>query len=242
MKRWLHVAMRVVVGLALLTAWSALMKFILDHRGSYLSATLAVPAQFLMLAGGALLLWGFASWVEQRELEPIRQRGTEIRQRLGAQRQPEVFDTVQLGLNQLEEYYTINKGQARNSFRFSILAVVAGLGTVLGGVWLFYLKKLDAPFAAVSAMAGIVLQFIGGAGFYLYNKSIEQLSHFHDRLIRMQETMLAVALCEQIKDDNRRESLKERMVLELVAATHGAVASGPREPLKDAAKAGPVSR
>jgi hypothetical protein len=194
-----------------------------------------------MICGGGLLISAFADWVEQRELGPIRHQGTEIRQRLAAQRQPDVFDTVQLGLNQLEEYYTINKGQARDSFRFSILAVVAGLVTVLGGIWLFYLKKLDAPFAAVSAVTGVMLQFIGGVGFYLYKKSVEQLGHFYDRLVRMQETMLAVALCEQIKDDSRKESLKERMVLELLTATQAAGVGAPREPLQDPAKAAPAS-
>lgn len=242
MRILLQALVRVAGGLALLIAYSVLTKFLLDHQGTYLSAVLTIPAVILPIGGGALLFSGVFAWMDRHELEPIRQRGTEIRNRLGSQPQPDVFNTVQLGLNQLEEYYIINKRQARSSFRFSIFAVLAGLATVLGGIWLFYLKKLDAPLTAISTATGILLQFVGGAGFYLYNKSIEQLGHFYDRLIRMQETMLAVALCEQISDEDRKNAVKERMVFELLAGSQAVGGSGPLEPPKGRAQAGQAAR
>src|SRR5262245_27727954 len=56
-----------------------------------------------------VLLGGAVSWLEGRaartEVEPIRKEREEIRDRIRL-KQPDIFDTVQLNLNQLEEYYT----------------------------------------------------------------------------------------------------------------------------------------
>jgi hypothetical protein len=80
------------------------------------------------------------------ELDRLRAEREEIKQRLASEqgarpdrgRADDIFGTIQLSLNQLTEYYTINKSQARNSFRFSVFAVVVGLATFISGVWLFY--------------------------------------------------------------------------------------------------------
>ena len=50
------------------------------------------------------------------ELEPIRQERMAIEERLSHKAEPDIFDTIQLNLNQLNEYYVINKSQARRSF------------------------------------------------------------------------------------------------------------------------------
>src|SRR5712664_2646079 len=113
------------------------------------------------------------------ELRPIRKEREEIRQRIEHDPAANVLNTIQLGLNQITEYYTINKSQARKSFSFSVFAVVMGLVTLIGGVWLFYFGKTpNVGLAALSGIGGLLLQFIGGASFYIYNKSLAQLNYF----------------------------------------------------------------
>ena len=41
------------------------------------------------------------------------------------------MDKIDLGLNQLEEYYVINKNQARNSFHISLFAIIVGFLTIV---------------------------------------------------------------------------------------------------------------
>ncbi len=151
------------------------------------------------------------------ELEPIRKEREEIRQRIERDPSANVLNTIELGLNQITEYYTINKSQARNSFAFSVFAVVTGLVTLVGGAWLFYFGKYpNSQLATLSSIGGILLQFIGGASFYIYNKSLVQLNYFYDKLLRMQDTMLSIQLCNQLDDKSRQSEIRERLILEIL--------------------------
>jgi hypothetical protein len=151
------------------------------------------------------------------ELQPIREERKEIRDRIGQESVPNIFDTIQLGLNQITEYYTINKGQARKSFTFSVFAVISGLLTLIGGIWLFYFGATpNLQLTALTGIGGLLLQFIGGASFYIYNKSLEQLNYFFDKLIRVQDTMLSIQLCNDISDPSRRDVIRERLILQIL--------------------------
>jgi len=158
----------------------------------------------------------------ERELVQLRIERDEIRQRLAEGRSEEdkkeenVFGTIQLSLNQITEYYTINKSQARNSFRFSVFAIVAGLATLIGGIWLFYLGETpDTELTIITGISGVLIEFIGGAYFYLYNKSLKQLNFFYEKLVKMQDTMLAIQLTESMSEEKEAE-LKERLIEKLM--------------------------
>ncbi len=136
----------------------------------------------------------------QIELQSLREERKRITERLAETPKPDILDTIQLSLNQLNEYYTINKSQARNSFTFSVFAIVVGLGTLLGGIWIFYLRETPKiELTAITSIAGVLTQFIGGAYFYLYRRSQEQLNFFFAQLVKMQDTMLSVKLCEEVQ-------------------------------------------
>ena len=128
-----------------------------------------------------------------------------------------MLDTIQLSLNQLTEYYAINKSQARSSFSFSVFAVIVGLATLIGGIWFFYLtEKQNIQLAAISGIAGALIQFIGGAYFYLYRRSLDQLNYFFNQLVKMQDTMLSIRLCEQIASEEKKNELREKVILTLL--------------------------
>lgn len=155
--------------------------------------------------------------VLQLELESLHEERKRITERLAETPKPDILDTIQLSLNQLNEYYSINKSQARNSFTFSVFAIVIGLATLVGGIWIFYFR--DSPrvdLAAITSIAGVLTQFIGGAYFYLYRRSQEQLNFFFEQLVKMQDTMLSVKLCEQVSPPERQVELREKIVLTLL--------------------------
>lgn len=167
------------------------------------------------------------------EIDALRRERAELRARLDAeatskhQGPADVLDTIRLSLNQLTEYYTINKGQAKSSFRASMGAMVVGLLTILVGIWIFYTGPGgDVKVAVIAGIAGILAEFIAGAYFYLYNRSLTQLNYFYDKLTAMQDTMLAIRLCDTLPEP-RATASKERLIEVLM--TPGRIAT-PKAP------------
>jgi hypothetical protein len=164
----------------------------------------------------------FAGSSINADLERLRQEREELKKRVEAEpsKKSDVFDSIQLSLNQLTEYYTINKGQARSSFRSSVFAIVLGLGTLVSGIWFFYFHQGNVQLAALSGISGVLIQFIGGAYFVLYRKSLEQLNFFYESLLTTQDTMLAIQLAEQL-DDGPREQVYEKIIMVLMSRKRG---------------------
>lgn len=198
---------------------------------------LLLPAVFVSIAAFLVTLLSFTSIrlkvsTVDSELDAIRREREEIEMRLNEMRsvQPkqteDIFDTVRLSLNQITEYYTINKSQARNSFRASLFAVVAGLLTIVGGVWIFYFQPHpDIKLTLISGIAGLLAEFIGAAYFNLHNKSLSQLNYFYEALVQMQNTMLAVKLCENLPEERATE-LREKLIMTLIGLTPSSVENG----------------
>lgn len=221
LRLWVTVLSTIVVALAL-TIWATAPIFF--HPDLVPDIRQAAPGVAVMAGVGLFLaLISFTSVRIQGggsariEVESLREERHRIQQRLAEQPKPDILDTIQLSLNQLSEYYAINKSQARNSFRFSVFAVVVGLATLIGGIWLFYLtENQNIQLTAISGIAGALIQFIGGAYFYLYRKSLDQLNYFFSQLVKMQDTMLSVRLCEQIEPEDRQAELREKVILTLL--------------------------
>ena len=154
------------------------------------------------------------------ELNEIKRERENIKERISHAPEVDIFDTVQLGLNQLTEYYTINKSQARNSFRFSIFAIVLGLITIVGGIWIFYFR--DTPnlqLATISSISGTLIESIGALYFFIYKKSLEQLNYFYDKLIETQNIMLAVTLAERMENEEKKAEIREKIIISLLPVT-----------------------
>ncbi len=151
------------------------------------------------------------------DIASIREERKEIKRRI-SQSPKDVVGTIQLSLNQLTEYYAINKNQARNSFGWSIFAIVLGLITLISGIWIFYLQSnSNLQVAVITSLAGVLAEFIGAAYFYLYVKSINQLNFFFAQLIRLQDTMLAIKLMEDIKDDNKQDEMRKKLITAIMS-------------------------
>jgi predicted HTH transcriptional regulator len=44
--------------------------------------------------------------------------------------------------------------------------------------------------------------------FYLYNKSLQQINRFHDRLVAMQQTSMSFLASSLVVDENKRDDAK----------------------------------
>lgn len=132
-------------------------------------------------------------------------------------RAPDFMDVIDDHLTHLLEYYVINKAQAKNSFRASTTAVFIGFLTIVAGIWLSYYGMLTNNTALyISVLAGVILQFVGGAYFYLYNRSLIQLNFFFSRLALMQDTVLSIHLTNQIPEGPERNRVLEKLIFLIV--------------------------
>lgn len=143
----------------------------------------------------------------------------------------DLFDAnLELNLNQLREYYVINKSQARSSFRMGVTAVLLGLIAILVGVGLIYAGggKNHIGVAIATAVAGLLGQFIGGSCFYLFNKAQDQSVHYYDRLTELQGTLLAVQLAGSITELEIADSTRQQIVFALIKASPQTMSSKSR--------------
>jgi predicted transporter len=66
--------------------------------------------------------------------------------------------------------------------------------------------------AYISAGSGILMEFIAGVFFYLYNRTIRQLKDYHDSLIAVQNILLSFKIVGDTKDQAKQASLMELML------------------------------
>lgn len=122
----------------------------------------------------------------------------------------DVSAIVLLNMAKLDEYYALNKSQARNSFLASIVAVSIGFVVLV-----FSIRYSQGSRIVPGAISGVLLQFIGGAFFVMYNKSLDQLNFFYGKLVRLQDTMLAVQQCELL-NPRTRDRVREILIVALI--------------------------
>jgi len=153
----------------------------------------------------------------ETEIEKLNLERAEIIHKIEGKKELEIFDTIQLSLNQLNEYYTINKAQAKSSFRFSIFIIVFGLATIVIGIWIFYLNAIpNINLTALTGISGILLEFIGGAYFFMYKRSLEQVNFFFAQLIKIQDTMLSINLAKNIGSKEKETEMTEKIITSLL--------------------------
>lgn len=128
----------------------------------------------------------------------------------------DIFHTIQLSLNQLNEYYTINKSQAKRSFQFSMFSIVIGLATIICGIWFIYYGNKNVELSVIVTTSGTLLEFVGGAYFLMYKKSMTQVNFFFGQLIKIQDTMLAINLAKDIKQENKSDDVTEKIIKSLL--------------------------
>jgi protein-S-isoprenylcysteine O-methyltransferase Ste14 len=194
------------------------MQFLVDYRFStgfiilFLIFIIVFFCFFIFLA-----ISRFTSQEDQKVVK-LKQERIAIQEKISEKTASNnIIDIIQLNLNQLDEYYTINKTQARNSFYTSLFLIFLGFFTITVAIVISLSNpSLNIGIPVISGISGVLLQFIGGANFFIYSKTIEQVNRFYNNLIKTQDTMLAIELCRQIDDEEKRRNLIERVVIDLL--------------------------
>lgn len=95
----------------------------------------------------------------------------------------------------LEGYVAQTRVQAEQSFRLARIIASTGFAILAVGIVLaVYLSLVGRPTleaAYLTAISGVLTEFISGVFFYLYNRTLQQINRFHDKLVGMQQTSMA---------------------------------------------------
>ena len=125
----------------------------------------------------------------------------------------DVFKYVLLiNISALEGYVAQTRIQAAQSFRLSqIVAIIGFILIAVGvgmGIYLSINGKETLDIAYLASAAGILTEFISGVFFYLYNKTLQQINRFHDKLVAMQQTSMSFLASSLVTDEGKRDDAK----------------------------------
>lgn len=191
-----------------------------------------LPASLFAIANGvgaiALLgvayssvdLMSFSGKVrDEAEIDRIYREREVIDEESGGAASGDISYSIRASLNELREYYVINKAQGRKSFGFSVTAIAIGFILITSGIAALIIdRSTNITVPVIASVAGLLSQFIGATSFYLYRKTLDQLNHYFRQLTDMQRIMLAIKLAEEASEPASQDGLRQIIVASLVAS------------------------
>lgn len=215
--KWLSVAVGVV--LIAISLWLGIQPSI--ESGLQLISTPPVGAMLPLVAGGFLLYLcalagpGYEVFVaEAPEAQEVKIAQEKVEQ------SPTLQAMLELDSKRLAEYYAINQSQARWSFFWAVVAFVVGFGTILAGIWQFYLNEetRNVNMAWLTTIAGVVTNAISGMFLYLYNQIHGRSLYYYNQLARVQLMGVAIHLAETHAEEAEKVKSRNKIITEVLNA------------------------
>lgn len=117
-------------------------------------------------------------------------------------------------------YHNVVLDQAKRSFRWALVAAMAGFAFYLAAV-IFVLLRQPESIAIISVISGALIQVISGINFYLYGRTSAQLADFQSRLDRSQRFLLANSVCEGLEGEHKQQARAALVNVIAVSPEHG---------------------
>lgn len=123
----------------------------------------------------------------------------------------------------MEQYYQLVRVQTEKSYRLTQGAALVGFVLLVSGIALGFRSGTVDAIAGLMVAVGALVEFISAVMFWIYNKTVTQLNEYHERLVNVQDTMLALKVAQIVKDDKVKD---ETMAYLTRALTKGPIAEG----------------
>jgi hypothetical protein len=128
------------------------------------------------------------------------------------------FDSlVTINVENLAEYYSLVKVHTNNSFRASLFVGIIGFSLIVVGVIASFGGVDKATPATIAAVSGVIVEFISGVFFYLYNRTVRELKEYHDSLLSVQNVLLSFKLVNDTEDATAKKDMTMQMCQFLLA-------------------------
>ena len=108
----------------------------------------------------------------------------------------------------IKRYHQDVHRDAQRLFRWALLVTGTGLPFFLVSVSLGILRQ-PTNGVAFSFLSGVVIEGIAVIQFWLYSRLQNQLEHFHERMDRTQQCLLANSICEHLEGDLKASTQTE---------------------------------
>jgi cytochrome c oxidase subunit IV len=105
-------------------------------------------------------------------------------------------------VEKLREFYESTLVQQKVSFWASVVASSVGLLAVIIALVAYFSNPGNLSESVVLGVAGVLAQFISAAFFYMHNKSTAQVYAGFEKLVKLQDTQLAVSLISRMSEKN----------------------------------------
>jgi hypothetical protein len=112
----------------------------------------------------------------------------------------ETTDTNNQFVSKLQDFYDTGQFQQKVSFWVSIVAVTIGFIVILFSIYIFLTNPEKIKESVLLGVAGVISEFIAAAFFYIHNKNLTQLNTYFEKLIKLQDTQLAISLVEKMNE------------------------------------------
>ena len=150
--------------------------------------------------------------------EPVMYHAAEkAMERLSNTPKDDVKGTAASQIELLSRFYDLSLSQAQRSFRWALAAGIVGL--VFFMLAIVFMLMTNQATANVALIGGGIIQFISAINFYLYNKTLSQLTLFQGRLETTQRFLLANSLTESLGDELRDQTRAE-LIRKLAHSQH----------------------
>lgn len=128
-----------------------------------------------------------------------------------------------INISALDGYVAQTRIQAQQSFQLSKIVAIIGfviLSIAIGlSIYLTMAGNTNLNAAYLGGVAGIITEFIAGVFFYLYNKTLQQINLFHDKLVMMQQTSMSYIATGLVSDQAKKDQAKIDLSNKLIENT-----------------------
>lgn len=158
------------------------------------------------VGGGVTRPGYFGGFMQQVRQEPISKAADAALKQLTEVKTDDVKGIAASQISLLSRFYDLSLDQAGRSFRWALVASIIGLIFFLAAIGFQMMGSENSQLATVTLIGGALIEFIAGINFYLYGKTLSQLTLFQGRLEVTQRFLLANSLCESLSADYKDEA------------------------------------
>ena len=121
--------------------------------------------------------------------------------------------SLKMSYKYLDQYYAQTKDQANKGFFITSGVTIAGAFLLFIGIICMFIEKTYA--SKITIASGVIVEFISAIMFYLYNRTVQSMGNYHDKLFLSQNVAMALKISDSLSDD-KRDDIKSQIVKELI--------------------------
>lgn len=173
------------------------------HIGDYIIAVII----WLFISSAFIIVWNLLN-----ELKITKYKRKIVNEEINDITTKDVFEnSLQMSHKYLEQYYLQTREHAQKGFIVTITVSICGAIIVAAGTIAMFIGNSNAAY--VTTASGVITEFIAAVFFYLYNKTVQSMGAYHNKLVLSQNIALALKIADSLscdaKNDAKRDIINE---------------------------------